>query len=62
MSKSKYKDRYVLGVGYPERDEDRVFLWKSARLGHGAVEIDWPKELDSVKVPCYRLVLEKEST
>jgi hypothetical protein len=58
----KYKDRYVLGVGYPDIDCNAVLLWESAKEDHGPVDIDWPKELYSVKVPCYRLVLEKEST
>lgn len=63
---SKFKDRYVLGEGYPWADGlgsvEQPFIKLSLctkQIGNEKVVLKYPKELWSNKLPKYRIVLEK---
>jgi len=67
MTDKKFKDRYVLGVGYPKLSifgpatEKCIYMYKSKNLyDDGAeVEIKWPEELRGFHQKKYRLILER---
>ena len=63
MKKPKFKDRYVLGVGYPWIDKDRSVLSLCSNNHDGPKEshekLISPGEFDDNRIPKYRLVLEK---
>lgn len=61
---TKFKDRYVLGEGYPwvtglgkpDCPYTDVRLWPEPKASK-PIEIDWPNELWSEDLPKYRLEL-----
>lgn len=55
---TKFKDRYVLGEGYPHKYYDAVGV-RSSRDFAGPLDLKWPKEFRSEGLPKYRLVLER---
>jgi hypothetical protein len=58
----KFKDRYVLGVGYPwthgTGPTHHVQLWNKA-TGGSLMKLKLPNELYQEECPKYRLVLER---
>jgi len=57
----KFKDRYVLGEGYPWTDKNLkrwMCIRKCIPYTYGK-ELDWPKEFWDFDVPKYRLILER---
>lgn len=60
--KNKFKDKYVLGVGYPwiygYENYIQVGINKNA-MGCIPIELNIPKELWNKDVPKYKLVLER---
>ena len=67
MKKPKFKDRYVLGVGYPwvkglgtdELPFEDVSLWPQRDNFLPAKHLKVPIELFDEDIPKYRLVLER---
>lgn len=61
-SQTEFKERYVLGVGYPWALGINIYKTMALcleRTGTNYKILDWPKELWRHDLPKYRLVLEK---
>ena len=70
MTKKKFPERVVLGVGYPWIFiDDNYKLWltndiydKGNKVNYdkdNKVKLNWPSELDGFDHPQYRLILER---
>ena len=63
----KFKDRYVLGEGYPlvkglgpaRNDPHTELVMETEQLVGNRVPLNWPDELWDKDLPKYRLVLER---
>lgn len=59
--KHKFKDRYVLGVGYPEEQGFYIGIWRNSQGGEDETpkQLKFPACLREAIVPKYRLILER---
>jgi hypothetical protein len=56
---TKFRDRYVLGEGYPLIWAKRIEMFENLYGSTRLVELEQPRELTANIVPKYRLVLER---